>query len=125
MNSLFRNYKFKPGERVIVRELAKRDPVLFQRRPPDAVKVVREYPTFLHLRGTWYDNLHFYQYDFCVDKASIYTGEVEIIRYKTGKKLKSHELQVDYMRRLYHEKRKRKKERRCEWRRSMTSQATC
>ena len=99
---LFRNYGLKHGEPVRIKENLKANKqnrsVLFQERPPDSTKVIAEYPFVIHLRGTWNGELHTYDYDFCVEKASIYSGEVELTRLKTGERLKPGELLSDYLR---------------------------
>ena len=96
---LFRNYGLKCGEPVKLKEHSildkRKKTTLFQERPPDRVMVVAEFPYLIQLRGTW-ESLHSYQYDFCVEKASIYSGEVELIRERTGQRLMPLELQNDY-----------------------------
>lgn len=98
---LFRNYGLKPGEPVLIKENAgfdkRKGSASFQERPPNKVKVIAEYPYVIHLRGTWINAPHTYSYDFCVEKASIYCGEVELTRIRTGKKLKAGELLSDYL----------------------------
>lgn len=100
---LFRNYGLKRGERVLVSEGSDADKrkgsVLFQERPPDSVKVMGEYPYLIHLRGTWVNERRTTERDFCIEKASIYCGEVELTRLKNGKRLKAGELQSDYLER--------------------------
>ena len=100
--SLFRNYGLKYCEPVKLIEhsvLDKRKKTsMFQERPPDYIKVIAEYPFVIHLRGTWENVPHTYSYDFCVEKAAIYCGEVEFIRLKTGERLKPGELLSDYLR---------------------------
>ena len=101
--SLFRHYGLKYGEPVRITEhpysdgTGKKKPVLFQNRKPDRIGVIAEYPFVIHLRGTW-KGFHTYEYDFCVEKASIYCGEVELARLQTGERLKPKELLSDYER---------------------------
>lgn len=104
MRSLFRWYGLVPGERLSITENLKlpgegykKKGNLFQERQPDSIVVVREYPYLIRLRGTW-RGLHEYSYDFCIEKASVYSGEVEVRRLSSGKKLKALELQSDYER---------------------------
>ncbi|MBQ6132781.1 MAG: hypothetical protein IJI65_01355 [Lachnospiraceae bacterium] len=98
---LFRNYGLKKGEPVSIIENSgfdkRKGSALFQERPPNKVKVIGEYPYVIHLRGTWISEQHTYEYDFCVEKASIYCGEVELKRLRTGEKLKAGELLSDYL----------------------------
>ena len=102
--SLFRDYGLLAGEPVSVKERTKKGSAMFQERPPDAAKVVAEYPFFIQVRGTWSSVLHTYEYDFAVNKADIYTGAVDVVRLSTGEKLKALELQEDYVRRKEKEK---------------------
>lgn len=100
---LFRDYGLKPGENVRIKEPSiegkQKKSELFQERAPDKVRVVGEYPNLIHLRGTWINDPHTYEYDFCIEKASIYCGEVELTRLKNGRKLKAGELLSDYLER--------------------------
>ena len=108
MRSLFRDYGLEHGEPVSIKENCGGDKRkisgLFQERSPDRIRVIREYPFLIHLRGTWVNELRSYEYDFCVEKASIYSGEVGVTRLRTGEKLKAGELLSDYLR----EKRRKK-----------------
>ncbi len=75
MRSMFRWYGLRPKEPVKLTEHTdvedgRKKTQLFQGSHPDKIEVVREYPFFIQLRGTWH-SLHDYSYDFCVEKASI------------------------------------------------------
>lgn len=100
--SLFRNYGLTKGEPMRLREnfpmQGWKKTYLFQERAPDKIEVVSEYERFVLLRGTWVNPLHTYSYNFCVEKASIYCGEVELVRLETGERLKPKELLSDYLR---------------------------
>ena len=99
--SLYRNYGLKSGEPVEVTEhqclgdKRKYRSVLYQQYPPDSIRVVREYPEFIHLRGTWSNILHTYEYDVCVEKAAIYCGDITVTRLRTDEQLEAGELLSD------------------------------
>ncbi len=82
-------YGLEPGERLIIREPAMTGKVHFQERPPDRAEVVREYPHHIHVRFLYTNSLHEYEYDICINKASIASGEVVVKRVKTKETLRN------------------------------------